>query len=48
VTGAAEPDKPQRITPAEEKPETPPGESYTERLLKAKKQVWQDRPDDKK
>jgi hypothetical protein len=24
------------------------GESYTERLLKAKKQVWQDRPDDKK
>ena len=24
------------------------GESYTERLLKAKKQVWQDRPEDKK
>jgi hypothetical protein len=32
----------------QQKPETPQGESYTERLLKAKKQVWQDRPEDKK
>jgi hypothetical protein len=48
VAGLAEPDKPQRATPAEEKPEIPPGESYTERLLKAKKQVWQDRDDEKK
>jgi uncharacterized membrane protein len=47
VAGSAEPKKPQRAAPAEEKPETPQGESYTERLLKAKKQVWQDRDEPK-
>jgi hypothetical protein len=30
------------------KPEGPQAESYTERLLKAKKQVWRDRDDDNK
>jgi hypothetical protein len=33
----------ERPQPAREEPETPQGESYTERLLKAKKQVWRDR-----
>lgn len=30
------------------KPDAPEAESYTERLLKAKKQVWQDRDEDKR
>jgi uncharacterized membrane protein len=41
------PPKPDAAKP-ELKPEGPPPESYTERLLKAKKQVWRDRDEDKK
>ena len=40
--------KPTMPAKPEEKPETSPGESYTERLLKAKKQVSRDRDEEQK
>jgi hypothetical protein len=40
-------EKPRPAAP-EMKPDAPQQESYTERLLKAKKQVWRDRNEDKK
>jgi hypothetical protein len=39
-------EKPRAAAPL--KPDAPEAESYTERLLKAKKQVWRDRDEDKK
>jgi uncharacterized membrane protein len=39
-------EKPRPTAPL--KPDAPEAESYTERLLKAKKQVWRDRDEDKK
>ena len=45
-TAAAKPQRPQ--TPTQEPEEKPTQESYTERLLKAKRKVWDDRDDNPK
>jgi hypothetical protein len=57
-TGSATPllDQPAKAAPGTNREASPslqpetdaPGESYTERLLKAKKQVWHDSPDGKR
>ena len=47
-TAASTSKLPQRPQPTAEQPEQPPQESYTERLLKAKKKVWDDRDENKK
>jgi len=41
-------ESPRPSSPPRSMPEKPPEESYTERLLKAKKKVWEDRDQDKK
>ncbi|NOZ40950.1 MAG: hypothetical protein GXP24_12100, partial [Planctomycetes bacterium] len=51
ASATAKPTQPRPQKPAEETPDQAVGPSYTERLLKAKRQVWQDREkgnDDKK